>query len=712
MKIRPQLILVETVLSAALFLSVLFSITSFVRFITFEDLKIKTAALQDTAGRMKYESVGMLTKSDPTSFITLEFQLLMDQMNTDLEDISNDVLFDQLSEEVKLLFDEVKESWIETQSFMSIDQMSDYLDLRNDAPFDTQESLTTIQALLVETGEGDATYLNAIDTAIDEIQRLDQRHLSVYEALLDRTLTKMLEAAESYRRLQLIMAISVPGLMLLLALAGILFYSNNLSRKLRRLDTALSNVAGGDFSIRVEMKGKDEFSSLATSINAFTRTLGAKLESFRLIMHEIGQNLASNIESSQVEETILRLAMKESAADGAALYKVSGDSGELMLSVVEGRFRPPFTVEDLPEFPEDDDIEALLRSRIIRPGVTIIGKTANQGESQIIRNVQFTNSIDWTRVEGDPLFISSIITVPLRIGSTVFGVLAITSSKSGQLFTDLDYANIQSFAELASITLDNIYKYADLLEATQLNRELGIAEEIQQDLLPKQLPRLPSGEVAYLSRSIKGLNGDYFDVFPLGGGKTMVTICEVAGRGVPAGLVMVMIRTILRLVAPTEFDAQSIMTRLNSDMTQRIAIENYASVGILVLDSDGNFTFSSAAHYPLQILRADSAVYQAIQTEGIPVGIDAEAEYTQQTGVLSPGDILVFHTDGIPESRNRDGKLFGIDSLLEAVSNQAKGSPEQIIETLRTELEYFERGTDQKDDQTVIVLKFTGSNAA
>jgi hypothetical protein len=125
MKIRPQLILVEIVLSAALFLSVLFSITSFVNFITFEDLKIKTAELQDTAGRMKYESVGMLTKSDPTSFITLEFQLLMDQMSTDLEDISNDKLFDQLSDEVKVLFDEVKESWIETQSFMSIDQMKD-----------------------------------------------------------------------------------------------------------------------------------------------------------------------------------------------------------------------------------------------------------------------------------------------------------------------------------------------------------------------------------------------------------------------------------------------------------------------------------------------------------------------------------------------------------------------------------------------------------
>ena len=76
--------------------------------------------------------------------------------------------------------------------------------------------------------------------------------------------------------------------------------------------------------------------------------------------------------------------------------------------------------------------------------------------------------------------------VPLRVGSTILGVLAITASQSGRYFSDLDYANMQSFAELAAITLDNIYKYADVLEATQLNRELSIAEEIQKgsDTLP------------------------------------------------------------------------------------------------------------------------------------------------------------------------------------------------------------------------------------
>ena len=218
--------------------------------------------------------------------------------------------------------------------------------------------------------------------------------------------------------------------------------------------------------------------------------------------------------------------------------------------------------------------------------------------------------------------------------------------------------------------------------------------------------------MAYLSRSIKGLNGDYFDVYPLGGGKTLIAICEVAGRGVPAGLVMVMIRTVLRLLASADKNARTIMHQLNRDMTQRIAIENYASVAIVVLDADGSFTFSSAAHYPLQVLRKNSTEYEELQTEGIPVGIDENADYLQVEGRLRSGDLVLFHTDGIPESRNRKGQLYGLKNMQKVVVSQSESSAQDIVASLKTEIEFFERGTDQKDDQTVIVLKYTGGNVA
>ncbi len=711
MKVRPKLILAEILLSAALLFSVLFSITTFINFIGFEDLKIKTATLQDTASRIKYAVISMLAESEPTSFLLLEYQLLNEQMTLELDIIAEDRTFERLPDENKDIFVGITDNWGFTQQVLSAAQIESYLDLRDNSPGTSPESLATILAVLRETGDGQAGLLDALEDAEISFRQLE-RNINLFEAMLGRALNDMRDSADLFRRRQFVQAIAIPVITLILAFFGILLFAGNLSSKLIRLDKALSDVAGGDFSIRVDMKGSDEFNSLATSINAFTRTLGAKLESFRLIMHDIGQTLNSSIDSTQVESTLLKLAMRDTEADGAALYKVGGESGELILSQTEGRFRPPFEVTDLPDMPDEEDIVAILRSRIIQPGKTILGESAVQGQAIFIRNLNEIEPTSWSRSEDDPLFISSIIVVPLRIGSTVFGVLAITSAKPDNLFSDLDYANMQSFGELAAIALDNIYKYADLLEATQLNREIGIAEEIQQDLLPKRLPRLPGGDVAYLSRSIKGLNGDYFDVYPMGNGKTMITICEVAGRGVPAGLVMVMIRTILRLVASSEKDAQKIMTLLNQDMTRRIAIENYASVGILVIDSDGGYSFSSAAHYPLQILRSESDSYEAIQTEGIPVGIDKKAIYQQEIGVLNNRDLVLFHTDGIPEARDRDGKVFGIENLLKVVSAESENSPEKIIESLRIELEHFERGTSQKDDQTVIVLKYTGGSAA
>jgi len=711
MKIRPKLIFSGIIISFVLFAAILTSINSLVRFIKFEDLKIKTVELQDSVSKVKYSVINMLSSSEPTFYISYEYRQLSSRIILKVNDITEDPLFKLLPENVQALFSIIGDGLDKIQESFTTGDISNLLNLRNRPGNGDLESLLYLQAIPGETEETSDLYIEELDDAVSEITS-QVVAFSNFEKLILQTLSSMLQAANVYSRKQIIISVTVPAVILLITIIGMILFTNNLSRKLTHLDRSLTEIIGGDFSIRIDTKGRDEFSSLAGSINAFTKTLGAKLESFRLIMHDIGQTLTSSLDSIQVESTLLKLAMRETVADGAALYKVGGEAGELILSISAGRFRPPFPVSDLPDSPEEEDINAILHSRIIQPGKTILGESAIQGKALIIRDVENSDDINWSRSVTESLYISSIIIVPLQIGSTVFGVIAITSTKPDTLFNDLEFANMQSFGELAAITLDNIYKYSDLLEATQLDRELGIAEEIQKDLLPRRLPRLPGGEVAILSRSIKGLNGDYYDVFPLGEGKTLVTICEVAGRGVPAGLVMVMIRTILRLVSSPDHDAKTVMSMLNRDMTRQIAIESYASVGILIIDNEGRFTFSSAAHYPLQILRSTAAAFEEFQTEGIPVGIDRNAQYQQRSGRLNKNDLVMFHTDGIPESRSRDDISFGIDNLLRVVHSESENSPDQIIETLEIELERFERGVDQKDDQTVIILKITDGSAA
>lgn len=710
MRIRFQFILVEVGISLALFLSVLFSIFLLLTYTRYKDVKIEAATVQSTAIRSRYYLLEMLVSTDPTPSVISKYKELEEQLTREIAKLEEGYLF-KLPSAIRNEHRMIKESWEETYELVSIEDISSILNTRDEGDGDTRSLLST-QARIRELGQEESDLVERLDNAIERITLYENAFVD-FEGLLQNTLFTLSKTIDEYRIDILAYAIAVPTIILLISIGLSSLFAAYLGRKVTILNNALSEVIRGDFSVRVGIKGDDEFTGLARSINAFTKTLGDKLESFRLIMHDIGNTLetefeTAQIESTRIESTLLNLAMKEATANGAALYRVGSESSELVLSIAEGKFRPPFAVSELPESPPEEDIQALLKSQIILTGETILGESASHGKPIMIKDVEAEGGINWKRPENDPLYLASIIVVPLQVGSTIIGVLTVTSNISGNLFTDLEFVNMQSFAELASISLNNIYKYSDLLESAELERDIGIAEEIQRGLLPSKMPKLRGASVAFLSRSMKGLNGDYFDVYPIREGKVMLTICEIVGRGIPASLVMVMIRTLLRIAANPDADALSVMNKLNQDMTKQVFAENYASVGIFLVDSDGKFTYSSAAQDSAKILRSATKEIEILHTEGIPIGIDKNAKFQQTIGELDYKDLVFFHSDGIPESRDKNGNEFGIEKLLSIVKRQSENSPEQMVNVIQTELENFERDTQQKDDQTVIVFRFDG----
>jgi|GEM_PF-702654 len=709
-KIRSQLIRIEVGLGLAILLSVLFSVFLLVSYINYEDVSIKVATLQETAIRSRYYLLEMLVSVEPTATIISDYEALEKRLTQGIIEL-NEGYFIRFAPKIQNELQTIEDSWGEVRELIKTDNIAALLGIRNEAGEDI-ETLLAMQVEIQESEQGESDFKERLDNAIEKIV-LYENSLIVFERTLYENLLSLSRVISRYRVSLLAYTIAIPVLILIVFIVGNSRFSKQLNRKLLTLDNALSEVIRGDFSVRVKMESDDEFASLAESINAFTKTLGDKLESFRLIMHDIGSTLetdiaSTQIKSTQVESTILSLAMKEAAANGAALYRIGGESNELILSVAEGEFRPPFAVSYLPDSPPEEDIQALLKSQIIPIGDTILGESATHGKAIMIRDVGAKDGINWKRSEDDPFYLASIIVIPLQVGTTVIGVLTVTSNTSDKLFTDLEYTNLQSFAELAAISLENIYKYSDLLESAQLERDIGIAEEIQRNLLPKKMPELNRASVACLSRSMKGLNGDYFDVYPMDDGKVMLTICEIAGKGIPASLVMVMIKTLLRIAANPGADALSVMDELNQNMTKQIFIENYASVGIFLVDSKGRFTYSSAAQDSARILRSTTKEIEVLHTEGIPIGIDKNAKFQQIFGELSNKDLVFFHSDGIPESRDKNGNEFGIERLLDIVKRQSEGSPTQMINVMRSELEDFERDTQQKDDQTAIIFRFDG----
>lgn len=713
MKLYTKLNVIQLMLSIALFLVLVLTISVLNTGIRNKNLRISFNNAEISAEKLKNWTFEMTVSQEPTSYLVENYSLYFNDLETFIQTIENDRLFQRLGAEKSAVFEENKEKWRQILGEWPPSILIDALNIREISPMEGQLSLINHISLHRWKQSNPQGILTELEKSLKIINDLEIT-VSNTESAFSNFLIDILNEADQQISKQFNTLTYTIAAALLLALVLILFLGKLLEWKLLGQLRTLSNFEKGDYS-GIKKTGNmlnDELSNISNAIQIFGNSMEMKLQTFLTIMQEISETFEMNMETSNIEKVLLQQAMKDSNADGAAIYTILGDEGELILSSLSGRYHPPFKVENIPDNPEYVDIEALLRGYIIMPNKTILGESAKKGKVRFIKNVSKESNIDWNREVKDELYISSIIIIPLKMDKAVFGILVINKNERGRYFTDHDFNNMLSFGELIAITLDNIHQYTEKLEASQLNRELEIAMDIQENLLPKRLPTLPNCKIAHFARNVKGLNGDYFEGHPLGEHKIMLSICEVAGRGIAAGLIMIMIRTILRLLTDRESDAVTIMDKLNLNMTSKIALENYASVGIFVIDSDGKFSCSSASHFPFYVYRAGNKDFETLQSTGIPIGVDQDTQFKQIEGQLNKNDLILLHSDGIADARNISGQFFGIESLLRHVQRKADTDPQEIVEYLKFQLESFEHGSQQSDDQTLIILKYTGGETS
>ena len=183
----------------------------------------------------------------------------------------------------------------------------------------------------------------------------------------------------------------------------------------------------------------------------------------------------------------------------------------------------------------------------------------------------------------------------------------------------------------------------------------------------------------------------------------------MAGKGIPAALVMVMIRTILRVIAHPERDAGTMLTMLNSNISGKVGSDQYATMGIMIIDTNsGDLTFSNAANLPLHIYRKENKRFANFNSESLPVGVEMETIYPQQNIKLNQGDIAAICTDGITEAQNIHGQEFSMKTLLREIKKYADKDTDEITEIIGNEMEIFLRGSYLYDDQSLLLMKYEG----
>jgi hypothetical protein len=235
-----------------------------------------------------------------------------------------------------------------------------------------------------------------------------------------------------------------------------------------------------------------------------------------------------------------------------------------------------------------------------------------------------------------------------------------------------------------------VYRYIaeDRRKQAALEQEFKNAREVQQVLVPEELPSLPGFAVTSAYRPAQEVGGDFFQIIPLEGGSTLVLLGDVSGKGLKAAMAVSMIVGAARMVADFTSSPGEILNGLNRRLYGRLQ-GGFATCVAMRLDRNGNCTIASAGH-PAPFLNEKELSLPG----ALPLGIEATAEYEETTVRVSTGDHFALYTDGLLEARNVSGELYGFERL----ENLFAGQPNAAEATLAAV------NFGQDDDITVLTL--------
>jgi serine phosphatase RsbU (regulator of sigma subunit)/anti-sigma regulatory factor (Ser/Thr protein kinase) len=293
------------------------------------------------------------------------------------------------------------------------------------------------------------------------------------------------------------------------------------------------------------------------------------------------------------------------------------------------------------------------------------------------------------------------------------GALAIGE---GRLDHRIELEGEDEFSQIANAFNDMANKFkgaqASLVEQEKMQKEIAVAKEIQQTLLPKNIPDTEGFDIAALYRSAKEVGGDYYDVIKVAPRLIGVIVADVSGKGIPGSLVMTITRTVARLVAIKNKSAKSVMVKVNNFVKEDMKKGMFVTAFYLVLNSfTRRINFASAGHDPLILYRAKEEKIYYIKPKGFPLGITLPDEalfkkiMVEESLKLQKDDLIVVYTDGVTEAMNGRREQWGEKRFVDFIKANGRLTSKEFIDKLNNELKEFTQGYPQNDDITIVVIK-------
>lgn len=314
---------------------------------------------------------------------------------------------------------------------------------------------------------------------------------------------------------------------------------------------------------------------------------------------------------------------------------------------------------------------------------------------------------DWLRPEG----FRGHAVVPLIVEDKAIGTLMINTRRPHR-FDEDELRFLQLMSNQAAIAIENARLYQERVQHQRLEDELAVGQQIQISMLPESCPIVPGWDFCSIYRPARLVGGDFYDFIQLSRSPNRLgmVIADVAGKGVPAALLMALSRTVIRTVAFNGYGPAEALERANRLLMNDSHSKLFLTAFYATLDMDtGLLTYTSAGHnWPIW-LRAAGGDCQELRARGIVLGVMEEISLEEHTVQLAPGDALIFYTDGVTEAMNAAEELFGEERLYAVLKAHAQAGAPQILQAVVEAVQAFTGSTPQSDDFTLYVVKRLGS---
>lgn len=326
------------------------------------------------------------------------------------------------------------------------------------------------------------------------------------------------------------------------------------------------------------------------------------------------------------------------------------------------------------------------------------------GEIVEIHDVRNDSRVQYTEAaieEG----ICSLLATPLLRNNRVVGALSVFTGTPHHFSAD-EIRTFQTIANQAAVAIHLAQMHKNELELKRIEQELTIASNIQTQLMPSENPETDAFDIAGWSHPCNEVGGDFYDFIDLPENNLGIAVGDVSGKGIPAAMLMVTLRTSLRVQAENVHAMPEVMQRVNRALYEDTQPEEFATLFYAALNQKtGVLTYVNAGHHFPILVREDKTI--SLQTGGTPLGLLPGMQYSEKQVQLKPGDLLVIYTDGFTEAMNPEGDFYGPSRLLQQIREFRYLEAPKVIRIIDDKVTSFMANNSAYcDDRTMVVLKY------